>query len=319
MSFKSRLIFLAPIFAAISFAVGNPASVIALRSFDFVLVASLRCFIAATVLVLLGFKDIARVLRVLDQKTFFQIMASAAALAFHFIFWTAGLKYTTFPAAISLVALEPIGVLIAGAIFFSHPPTKRQCVGILIATFGAFIVSFVGGHSSANNLHSFEGDFFVLVSIFFYSIYFTVNRKLKHAPSRLGFTREIKNPDLAFATILFAIAGMISGICFLLFRAQVTNLNFSPNTIFQQFPNIAFIALAIAGIVPTGIGHTLSQISSRRLDPIWVGIISPGETLFSFLLGIFLLRSSPSTVEILGAAIIVLGVTVGVYQRRPPK
>jgi drug/metabolite transporter (DMT)-like permease len=60
-------------------------------------------------------------------------------------------------------------------------------------------------------------------------------------------------------------------------------------------------------LIPTIGGHTLSQIVSRRAHPIWVSLMSPGETLMSLLIGFLFLGQNLGIHELLGGTLILAG------------
>ena len=61
------------------------------------------------------------------------------------------------------------------------------------------------------------------------------------------------------------------------------------------------------GVIPTIIGHTLNQVMSRRVSPVWVSLMSPGETLIALLLGFVVLNQPIHSHELFGGLFILLG------------
>ncbi|MBL8607912.1 MAG: EamA family transporter, partial [Myxococcales bacterium] len=83
-------------------------------------------------------------------------------------------------------------------------------------------------------------------------------------------------------------------------------------------PSRAWLAVIGLALVPTLVGHTLAQRAARSATPLAVAMISPGETIGSIAIGAALLREVPSTRELAGAGLIVLGLLAAVTARRPP-
>jgi drug/metabolite transporter (DMT)-like permease len=67
------------------------------------------------------------------------------------------------------------------------------------------------------------------------------------------------------------------------------------------------LAILVLGLAPTLIGHTCTQLAARRLPPAVAGLTSPGETLGSLIIGVVALGARPSTAELFGGALILLG------------
>jgi drug/metabolite transporter (DMT)-like permease len=83
-----------------------------------------------------------------------------------------------------------------------------------------------------------------------------------------------------------------------------------------QAPAWSWLAVVALGLVPTLVGHTLVQSAARRLSPAIVGLVSPGETVGSLVIGAIFLGAKPSAREALGTALVLCGATVAVAGAR---
>jgi drug/metabolite transporter (DMT)-like permease len=83
-------------------------------------------------------------------------------------------------------------------------------------------------------------------------------------------------------------------------------------------PASTWVALALLGVIPTLVGHTLVQVAARTAPPTLVALVSPGETIGSLAIGAALLRKWPSPVEGVGAAIILAGAVLAIRAAASP-
>jgi drug/metabolite transporter (DMT)-like permease len=82
-------------------------------------------------------------------------------------------------------------------------------------------------------------------------------------------------------------------------------------------PAHAIVAIVALALIPTVLGHTAVQTAARRLSPSTVALVSPGETLGGVLIGAAFLAALPTTNEILGCLVIVLGAMIAVFGAKP--
>lgn len=209
------------------------------------------------------------------------IALAGTLLAAHFALYLAGLATTSLAAAVSLVSLEPVAVVVAAFVAFRLRPSAREMLGLLIATAGAFVVS----RSAGEGEHRLAGDLLVLGCVLFYGAYVAVARGLRDALS-----------PLPYAASVYAVASLV----LLPFAVPLALRAPEP-------PRIAIASVIGLGLVPTAIGHSLMQTAARRASPALVGLVAPGETLGSLAIGAFVMGTSPTMNEAIGAAVILLG------------
>jgi len=229
-------------------------------------------------------------LRALGKKQRAALALAGALLAAHFALFLAGLSATSLAAAVALVSLEPVAVVVAMFVAFGLRPSPRELVGLLAATLGAVVVASGGGVGE----HRTAGDLLVLAAVVLFGAYVASARGLKEAL-----------PGLPYATAVYGVAALV-----LLPLAIPLALRAGPPA---PGPALAVLALAV---IPTLIGHTLVMVAARRVSPVLVALVSPGETLGSLAIGAFLMAAAPTLREALGAGLILLGATVTVTGAR---
>lgn len=122
------------------------------------------------------------------------VALAGALLAAHFALFLAGLGTTSLAAAVSLVALEPIAVVVAAFVAFRLRPTAGEMLGLVVATAGAFVV----GRSVGQGEHRLAGDLLVLGAVVFYGAYVAAARGLRDALS-----------PLPYAVAVYAVASIV--------------------------------------------------------------------------------------------------------------
>lgn len=249
-----------------------------------ILIAFGRLALAALLLGAVNLRAIAASLRALSARQRWTVFAAGALLAGHFGAFQWGLDRTSLPAASALVSLEPISVVLSAWLLLGVRPTRREQLGLLVATLGAIVVA----QGPEQGEHRLEGDLVVLFAVALYGLYLAVARALKDAL-----------PAQSYAALVYAGAAVVLAVAVPAIpgaRASAAAL-----------PAHALVAIAALALIPTIVGHTAVQTASRTLSPTIVALVSPGETLGAMTLGAFALGKVPTTTELAGAIIILVG------------
>lgn len=284
--------------AAAAFALSSPASVVALKALSISSVVALRCLIAFFALALIVRGELKRAWSELDSKSRGLVIAAGVAFCLHLIFFVAGLDHTSYAAAVILVALEPIAVIGAGAFVYGARPTLGQSIGILFTICGAVATAFnsaAPSGSGAEALHHLSGDLFIVAAVVLYGAYYSLTRAL-------GSSAHPRR-DLALSAMVYAIALMLALIV-VAFEAMLGSPIVRASVV--DVPALT-LALLTLGLVPTLIGHTLVQRAARTVAPALVGLVSPGETFGSLMIGVLALGAWPTMPEAVGAGLILGG------------
>jgi drug/metabolite transporter (DMT)-like permease len=278
--------------ASTAFAVSSPIARFA-RPAHPLFVAFGRVALASLILFLLDAPGVIRHVNNLSKTTLVRIGICGALLGMHFSLFQAGLDATSLPAAVSLVSLEPVGVVFAALIFFREMPSRREQVGVVLATIGAGVIAFAAGTGE----HKLKGDLLVLGSVALFGFYVAAARAIKDAL-----------PAQHAGSLIYAVAALVT-----LLILPVTGA-FSNVT---ELPMRSFLAIAGIAIIPTIIGHTSVQAAARSLPPAIVSLVSPGETLGGLLVAAIFMHEIPKPQECVGAALILSGVLFAIFGPAP--
>ena len=278
--------------ASASFAVSSPIARSA-RPAHPLFIAFGRVALASLVLFLIDIAGVWRYWREMTNATRWRIFLCGALLGVHFALFQAGLNATSLPAAVSLVSLEPVGVVFAALIFFREKPSRREQIGVALATAGAAVIAFAAGTGE----HKLFGDLLVLGSVALFGFYVAAARAIRNAlpPQHAG-------------SMIYAVAAW-SILLVLPFFGAFSNVT--------ELPGHSFLAIAGVALIPTIIGHTSVQAAARTLPPAIVSLVSPDETLGGLLVAAVFLHEIPKPLECVGAALILSGVLFAIFGPTP--
>jgi len=273
--------------AAFAFATSGPLGKLA-GGVPPITVAALRTGIAALILALVAPRALGRALVALTGRQRAGVLLAGALLGGHFAFFLAGLAATSLVAAVALISLEPIAVVVAAYVVFRIRPTRREALGLLTATAGAFVVASGAGVAE----HRTSGDLLVLVAVVLFGAYVAAARGLRDAM-----------PATPYAASVYGCASLV-----LLPLAILSGLG-TPT----RSASAAVLALAL---VPTLVGHTLVQRAARSAPPTLVALVCPGETVFGIVIGALAFGTFPTLREGFGALLVVSGASIAIFGRQ---
>lgn len=226
-------------------------------------------------------------------------IGAGAVLALHFWSWNASLHLTTIAASTTLVtSLQPGFVAVLSIFIAYESPSRRQMIGLVIATLGAVFISvpdFLSGAATAATPNPLLGNALSVGAAAAAAIYMVVGRKLR---ARLG--------AWAYVALVYS-AALVTLLCI----AAVSNTHVAP-----QPPRdiMIFVALAIG---PMLLGHTGMNWALEHLPAYIVNLTMLGEPVGATLLAIVLpgIHEIPRWTTLAGGAIILLGFIVTVWNR----
>lgn len=279
------------VLAAAAAATSSPLAKVA-HGLSFAQIGAGRCAVGAVVLFAMAPRLTWRAVAGLDVRGRIAVIGGGVVLGLHFALFLGGLLATSLPAAAALVSLEPLAVVVAMWVAFGARPSAREQLGIALATAGAAVVARGAGHGE----HTLLGDGLVIGAVVVYGVY-------------VAFARWIGSamPTTSYAACVSAVAACTLAVA----------LPLAPSDARVAVTGASWLAVLGLGLVPSAVGHTLLQRASRRVPASIVALVSPGETVGSILIGACM-GASPSTIEWLGAVLVVVGASVTVLGARAP-
>jgi len=251
-----------------------------------------RVLLAALVLAALDGRRLLGEARQLSGRQRRGVFLAGAILAAHFALFVWGLDRTSLPAAVSLVSLEPLSVVLLAWLLHGIRPTPLEQAGVVIATAGAVVISRGAGAGE----HQILGDLLVIGAVLLYGLYISAAR---------AYRGELSAGS--YAALVYGAAALTTAAA----------LPFLPSSaVLWPMPTHSLIAVLALALIPTVIGHTAVQAAARHTSPSIVALVSPAETVGALVIGAVWLGAWPSDLEIGGALVILVGVTVGILGAR---
>jgi len=226
-------------------------------------------------------------IRNLDSGQIKIILISAAFLTIHFATWITSLKFTSVASSVVLVQSSPIFVAMGSVIFLKEKPNSLMILGIVFALVGSVIISV---HDFSIDENSLTGNLLAIGGAIGAAGYLLSGRHLR------------KNLDtFQYVTVLYSITTI-----FLLTLAigRGEDLIHYDWRIFALFVAIAFF--------PQVIGHTTFNWALAYFSATAVSIVALGEPIGASILAYFFLGEKLTMVKIVGATIILIGVTMAI-------
>ncbi len=236
----------------------------------------------------------------LRRFEWFLAVGAGAVLALHFWSWNASLHLTTIAASTTLVtSLQPGFVAILSITIAHEAPTRRQVLGLAIATLGAISITvpdFMSGSATAATPNPLLGNILSVGAAAAAALYMVVGRKLR---LRLGAG--------SYVALVYGAA-----LATLLCIAAVSGIHVAP-----QPPRdlLIFVALAIG---PMLLGHTGMNWALEHLPAYIVNLTMLGEPVGATLLAAILpgIHEIPRWTTFAGGAIILTGFIITVWNRK---
>lgn len=256
-------------------------SVLTLVSWRFLI-----AFLTMTILIGLGIFKVD-----LKNKPIWGVLRIAAFTpGIYFLAEGKGLQLTTASEGATILAMEPILIMILAVLVLKEIPTFRQAVSILISVAGVVAIIIAKGMSAGFVL---SGYLILFLAITADAMCAILTRKyLVYTPAERVYVMSI------LGTVLFVPLALIE-------HAMAGTLT---EYLVLPFQNSGFLtAVLYLGIISTVGGFTLNSFAIRYLGPNRLVSFSGICTLTSVIAGVVLLHESFTILQGVGTALILLG------------
>ena len=204
-------------------------------------------------------------------------------LFLHFYLFTVAAQTSTIAHALSIAYTAPIFVATGSALLLREPPSRSQAVGVAAAVVGiGILVGFDPDESGASLL----GDLAAFGSAITLAAYVLAGRWLRRA-----------NPLETYVTGVYGWAALAA------LPGAVATLDVAAL-------GDAWLWIALLGIGPLAVGHTLINAALRRLPATVPNVIAAQEVPAGVLIGIWLVQEVPGPTTLIGGIIALAGVIV---------
>ncbi|KIG11988.1 Permease of the drug/metabolite transporter (DMT) superfamily protein [Enhygromyxa salina] len=260
-------------------------------------IACLRVSVSALVLALITHRATARALRLLasSRRDALWTILAGLCLAAHFGAWIASLSLTTVVRSVALVSTTPLFAGLFARALGDRAPL-RLYVGTAVAIAGTLIMVEPGAASSEQ---AWLGDLLALSGAVTAALYLAIGRKV-HA--QLGDALPVEG--------YFVCVNMVAAVALWIF-ALTRGAELAPLGVTQT----DYLAVLWLGLAPGIVGHGLLNWAVRRVPVHVVSLAALLEPAGAGLLAWGVLAEVPAAREILGAVLLIVGVSVGAWRR----
>jgi drug/metabolite transporter (DMT)-like permease len=207
------------------------------------------------------------------------LLLAGCALALHFAFWIASLRYTSVAVSVLLVNTSPALVAAYSHFALKERLTRRGLAGLVLALFGSLVLVW----NDLSRLGDWRGAALAVLGALMLGIYLLAGRTIRQTRSLIQYV---------YPTYLSAAA--ILGVLVLFSGSSL--IGFSTHT---------YLSLFLLGLVPQSLGHTSYNWALGHLSATTISTLILAEPVLATLLAWWLLG------EKVGLFIIAGGVFVG--------
>ncbi|HWQ05275.1 MAG TPA: DMT family transporter [Longilinea sp.] len=275
-------------------------------------IAAYRLTIASLVLLPITFWRNGNELRSLSKRQGLLLICAGILLALHFAAWITSLEFTTVASSVVLVATTPLWVALVSPLLLREKISAKIWFGLGLALMGSLIVAFSGscgvtqGGLSCNQVtdwwtgRNLTGNLLALIGAVCAAGYLVIGRRVR--------------PTLALPVYIFCVYGVAAVTLLLLgfFSGENFIGFYSSGENFQVFSPWVWLCLLGLALGPQLLGHSSYNWALGYLPAATVSVALLGEPIGTTILAIFLLRETPSWIELAGGALILLGIFITV-------
>lgn len=186
-----------------------------------------------------------------------------------------GIKFTTVGKSGFITALYVVFVPITG-LFFKKRVRFAVWISVLLAAVGLYLLCMTDASFSLS-----VGDTFVLLCALCFTMHIMI---IDHFDR---FCDPVKMSAIQFFT-----SGVISGILMFIFeKPDLSNIL------------AAWLPIAYAGVLSSGVAYTLQVVCQKHTDPTVASLLMSLESVFAVLSGALVLREIPTPREAIGCII----------------
>ncbi len=261
-------------------------------------IAALRLFIAAILLIPLALVRSRQEIAKLDRTQWLLLILSGFLLSVHFVSWIFSLSMTSVASSVVLVTTTPLWVALLSPVFLKEKLDRGIWFGLILAMVGGAVVAFHQSCSLSTGglvCNGFEemfqgkallGNGLALFGAWMAAGYMMVGRRVRPAMSLISYTFVVYGISALFLLVYVVITRQSLG-------------GYSPRIYFFIF---------LLALIPQIIGHSSLNWALKYVPATFVSLSLLGEPVGSTILAVLLLSEKPAAGEIVGGLMILVGI-----------
>ncbi|MBN2047692.1 MAG: DMT family transporter [Anaerolineaceae bacterium] len=269
-------------------------------------IAALRLSFAALILTPIMWIRYGKNLRALSRRQLLALGISGFFLALHFATWITSLEYTSVASAVVLVATAPLWIALLSPLVLRERVSGGMVLGMVIAMLGSMLVGAAelcaweasavqcDWRSVGMGKSAMWGNLLALAGAWFAAAYLMIGRRMRS-----------KIHSMVYIYVVYGAAAV-----FLLIGAAVAGLPLN------GYSGSFYLFCLVLALFPQLLGHSSYNWALAYLPATYVSISLLGEPIGTIILAYFVLRESPSWLEIAGGVLILGGIYLSSVQPR---
>jgi drug/metabolite transporter (DMT)-like permease len=266
-------------------------------------IAAGRLSLAALILTPITLRRYRAEIRALKRGDVLMLGISGLFLAMHFATWVSSLEYTSVLISVVLVTTTPIWVGLLEVLVLRARLSRGIVIGLIVAMTGGLLIAIYGDTGAAIRTDgAWLGGLLSLIGAMTVAVYMVIGRRMRATLSLLPYIWIV----YGIAALLLLAVVIIMGI---------------PVTGYSTTGYLWVLALAL---IPQLIGHSSFNYALAYLPATYIGLSTQLEPIGSAMLAFFLFGELPTEMQIVGSAVILVGVSIATlrparsnhYQRR---
>ena len=257
-------------------------------------IAASRLSIAALILTPFALRGHADQLRRLSRRDLALALGAGALLAVHFASWITSLEYVSVLVSVVLVTTNPLWVALLSPLLLGERLKRRTLLSIGVAFVGGILISLTDASGAGPGRAPLLGSALSITGAIAAALYLIIGRRLRATLSLTPYIWLVYGAAAIVMLIVVAVSGL-------------------PLT---GFPPQTYLWLLLLGIVPQLIGHSSFNYALGHVSAAYVSLVTLGEPIGSAILAYFLLGEVPAVIQLAGAALILLGVSLARHRAK---
>ena len=222
-------------------------------------------------------------LKALSWKELIWSFVAGAFLFGHFFTWFNAVKMTNIASAVVLAALHPLVVLLITLFVLKKHVGRRPIMGIVLALLGGAMVA--GLDKSQLSSGNFAGDVLAFLAAVFMGLYFCVGNEVR---------KTVAGPTYVFLCFLS---------CWVCFSVGIVATG-TPVLGYSAHDYILLVGMTLVCQIGA---HAVFNLCFGYVDSLYVSAWESGESVFAIIMSLLFLHQIPTSWEILGAVVVVIG------------
>ena len=272
-----------------------------------IVISAYRLGIASIILLPLAITKHRQELRKLSSRDIGLGLISGSFLALHFITWISSLEYTTVASSVLFVSTTPLWVALLSPFTIKEPLNRFILIGLIIALAGGVLIGTsdiyfestqpedIQRQEGFSAPETFNGNMLALAGAVMAAGYLIIGRKLREQLSLIPYI------FIVYTTAAFLLFGAVFAVGYPL-------IGYSTQT---------YLWFLLLALIPQLLGHSSYNWALRYLPAAFTSIVLLGEPIGATLLAYFFLQEVPSTVKIIGAVFILVGISISSIRNKP--